>query len=105
MIKLNKKMAMAGDLFGVLKFKKSSEQLEKEIDKELSIVKKFSCYNDLVKYNYVEKTNDLHEKAKNLLSFLGISSFKLLEKNYRQNEPDQFLAMYDAIRDNKKYRD
>ena len=23
-----------------------------------------------------------------------------LEKNYRQNEPEQFLAMYDAIRDN-----
>jgi len=22
-----------------------------------------------------------------------------LEKNYRQNEPDQFLAMYDAIRE------
>ena len=27
-----------------------------------------------------------------------------LEKNYRQNEPDQFLAMYDAIRDNEKYK-
>jgi hypothetical protein len=25
-----------------------------------------------------------------------------LEKNYRQNEPDQFLAMYDAIRENLK---
>ena len=24
-----------------------------------------------------------------------------LEKNYRQNEPEQFLAMYDAIRDEK----
>ena len=23
-----------------------------------------------------------------------------LEKNYRQNEPEQFLAMYDTIRDN-----
>ncbi len=30
---------------------------------------------------------------------------KNLEKNYRQNEPDQFLAMYDAIRDSKKYRE
>lgn len=27
-----------------------------------------------------------------------------LEKNYRQKEPDQFLAMYDAIRDNLKNR-
>ncbi|MGI9566999.1 MAG: hypothetical protein ACR2LL_08310 [Nitrosopumilus sp.] len=25
-----------------------------------------------------------------------------LEKNYRQNEPEQFLAMYDAIRDTPK---
>ena len=24
-----------------------------------------------------------------------------MEKNYRQHEPDQFLAMYDAIRDNR----
>ena len=27
-----------------------------------------------------------------------------LEKNYRQKEPDQFLAMYDAIRDSQKNR-
>lgn len=27
-----------------------------------------------------------------------------LEKNYRQKEPDQFLAMYDAIMDNQKNR-
>ena len=25
-----------------------------------------------------------------------------LEKNYRQNEPDQFLAMYDAVRNDLK---
>lgn len=28
-----------------------------------------------------------------------------LEKNYRQNEPEQFLAMYDAIRDNTKNKE
>ena len=28
-----------------------------------------------------------------------------LEKNYRQNEPEQFLAMYDAIRDNPKNKE
>ena len=27
-----------------------------------------------------------------------------LEKNYRQKEPDQFLAMYDAIMDSQKNR-
>ena len=28
-----------------------------------------------------------------------------LEKNYRQNEPDQFLAMYDAVRDRVKNKE
>lgn len=28
-----------------------------------------------------------------------------LEKNYRQNEPDQFLIMYDVIRDNQKNKE
>ena len=28
-----------------------------------------------------------------------------LEKNYRQNEPDQFLAMYDAVRDGIKNKE
>ena len=28
-----------------------------------------------------------------------------LEKNYRQNEPDQFLAMYDAIRNDTENRE
>lgn len=28
-----------------------------------------------------------------------------LEKNYRQSEPEQFLAMYDAVRENLKNKD
>ena len=28
-----------------------------------------------------------------------------MEKNFRQNEPDQFLAMYDAVRDGIKNKD
>ena len=28
-----------------------------------------------------------------------------MEKNFRQNEPDQFLAMYDAVRDGIKDKD
>ncbi len=56
--------------------------LEDALDKELNIVRKFTCYNELSKYNYVPKTRDLKEKAKNLLSFLGITSFKYLEDNY-----------------------
>jgi hypothetical protein len=28
-----------------------------------------------------------------------------MEKNYRQKEPEQFLSMYDAVRDNNKNKD
>ena len=30
---------------------------------------------------------------------------KKIEKKYRRNEPEQFLTMYDAIRDNDKTRE
>ncbi len=56
--------------------------LEEEIEKELDFVKKFTCFNELVKYHYVEKAKTLEEKAKGLLNFLGITSFKYLETNY-----------------------
>ena len=33
---------------------------------------------------------------------LSPQEIQKLEKNYTKNEPEQFLAMYDAIRDNDK---
>ena len=36
---------------------------------------------------------------------LSDQEIKKIEKNYRRNEPEQFLAMYDAIRDNDKTRE
>ena len=36
-IVIEKKISTAGDLFGILKFKKSTEQLEKEIDRDLGL--------------------------------------------------------------------
>ncbi len=56
--------------------------LEKEIEKELNIAEKFTCYNELVKYKYIEKTTKLKERARFLLNFLGLTSFRYLEKNY-----------------------
>ncbi len=55
--------------------------LEKEIEKELKIAEKFSCYNELVKYKYIEKATELKERARSLLNFLGLTSFRYLEKN------------------------
>ncbi len=49
---------------------------------------------EIIKEYYASKGEQIsHQEIKNL------------EKNYRQNEPDQFLAMYDTIRDSKKYRE
>ena len=36
---------------------------------------------------------------------LSDQEIKKIEKNYRRNEPEQFLTMYDAIRDNDKSRE
>ena len=36
---------------------------------------------------------------------LSHEEIRNIEKNYRQNEPDQFLAMYDVIRDNLKNKE
>ena len=36
---------------------------------------------------------------------LSDNEIKKIEKKYRRNEPEQFLTMYDAIRDNDKTRE
>lgn len=67
---------------------------------------KRSVNRTLQNYN-IQKTpsqiiKEYHEKKGNSLSDKEIQN---LEKNYRQNEPDQFLAMYDAIRSNLKNKE
>ena len=70
------------------------------------ILAKRSINQTLHKYN-IKKTpseiiKEYHENKGEQLSHQEIQS---LEKNYRQNEPEQFLAMYDAIRDNTKNKE
>ena len=36
---------------------------------------------------------------------LSDNEIKKIEKKYRRNEPEQFLTMYDAIRDNDKSKE
>ncbi len=67
---------------------------------------KRSVNQTLQKYN-IKKTpseiiREYYDSKGEQLSHKEIQN---LEKNYRQNEPDQFLAMYDAIRDNTKNKD
>ena len=57
----------------------------------------------LDKYN-IDKTPSqiIKEYYENKGESLSHHEIQKLEKNYRKNEPEQFLAMYDAIRDNDK---
>ncbi len=64
---------------------------------------KRSVNNTLNKYN-IKKTPSQIIKEYYEIKGKEISpkEIQTLEKNYRQNEPEQFLAMYDAVRDSSK---
>ena len=57
----------------------------------------------LVKYD-IKKTPSqiIREYYKKKGETISQKEIAELEKNYRQNEPDQFLTMYDVIRDSEK---
>lgn len=64
---------------------------------------KRSVNKTLQKYN-IKKTpaQIIKEYYNNKGEDISHKEVEILEKNYRQNEPDQFLVMYDAIRNNLK---
>ncbi len=64
---------------------------------------KRSVNQTLQKYN-IKKTPSqiIKDYYKNKGEEISHKDIQILEKNYRQNEPEQFLAMYDAIRDSEK---
>jgi hypothetical protein len=64
---------------------------------------KRSVNQSLQKYN-IKKTPSqiIKEYYDNKGEQISHQEIQNLEKNYRQNEPDQFLAMYDAVRENLK---
>ena len=64
---------------------------------------KRSVNQSLQKYN-IKKTPSqiIKEYYENKGEKITHKEIQNLEKNYRQNEPEQFLAMYDAIREKSK---
>ena len=64
---------------------------------------KRSVNQSLRKYN-IKKTPSqiIKEYYENKGEQISHQEIQNLEKNYRQNEPEQFLTMYDAIRDYQK---
>ena len=67
---------------------------------------KRSVNQTLLKYN-IKKTPSqiIKEYYHNKGESISHKEIQILEKNYRQNEPEQFLAMYDAIRDKSKNKE
>jgi len=72
----------------------------------LDLLSKSSISQTLEKYN-IEKTPSqiIEEYYENKGESLSHQEIQKLEKNYRKNEPEQFLAMYDSIRDNDKTKE
>ncbi len=64
---------------------------------------KRSVNQTLQKYN-IKKTPSqiIEEYYNNKGEQISHKEIQKMVKNYRQHEPDQFLAMYDAIRDKSK---
>jgi hypothetical protein len=64
---------------------------------------KMSVNQSLRKYN-IKKTPSqiIEEYYENKGEEISHQEVQNLEKNYRQNEPEQFLTMYDAIRENTR---
>ena len=71
-----------------------------------NLLSKRSLTQTLEKYN-IDKTPSqiIKEYYQNKGESLSHQEIQKLEKNYIQNEPEQFLAMYDAIRDNNKTKE
>ena len=70
------------------------------------LLSKRSISQTLEKYN-IDKTPSqiIKEYYENKGEPLSPQEIQKLEKNYIKNEPEQFLAMYDAIRDNNKTKE
>ena len=71
-----------------------------------NLLSKRSIIQTLKKYN-IDKTPSqiIKEYYENKGEQLSPQEIQKLEKNYTKNEPEQFLAMYDAIRDSDKSKE
>ena len=79
------------------------------------LVYKFVLYDQICKKNVNQTLKKLDIKKtpsqiiKEYFEFKGEdisdNEIRKMEKNFRQNEPDQFLAMYDAVRDGIKNKE
>jgi len=57
-------------------------EAEKIINEEIGLLKNYTCYNELVKYNFIEPAESKIEKVNNLLKFFKVDSLSLITDNY-----------------------
>jgi len=55
-------------------------QAERKFGEEISLLHNFECYNELARWDYVEKTRNPKERVVNLLNFFGVSSLNFVPK-------------------------
>ena len=70
------------------------------------VLSKRSINQTLEKYNIKKSPFEIIKEYYEMKNEpLSDQEIKKIEKKYRRNEPEQFLTMYDAIRDNDKSRE
>ena len=70
------------------------------------LLSKRSINQTLEKYNIKKSPFEIIKEYYEMKNeSLSDQEIKKIEKKYRRNEPEQFLTMYDAIRDNDKTRE
>ena len=70
------------------------------------VLSKRSINQTLEKYNIKKTPFEIIKEYYEIKNeSLSDQEIKKIEKKYRRNEPEQFLTMYDAIRDNDKTRE
>jgi HTH-type transcriptional regulator/antitoxin HigA len=53
---------------------------EKKLQEEYSLARKFTCYSELVQWQYVPEARDIKEKTNNLLRFFGVNSLRTVDQ-------------------------
>lgn len=58
-------------------------EAEKSLDQQITIAKKFTCYDDLAKHNLVEDTTEPKRIVEQLLSFFGVNTLDTIYKTQK----------------------
>lgn len=55
-------------------------EADNKLEQECELAKRFTCYNELANWGYIEKTNIVKDKARNLLKFFAVDSLSIVKE-------------------------